>query len=80
MQELIPLLTNNIGSVVTAGAFIFYLIKRDKEFSTVISNHLDHSNKTQKDTNKASRGLTRELQKLGDVIEHMDKKLNGKEK
>lgn len=79
-NDIIQLFTNNVGSVVTAAAFIYYLIRRDKEFSQVISNHLAHSQLIQKETNEASKGLTRELQKLGDVIDHMDRRLNGKKK
>lgn len=55
-----------------AGLFIWYLIKKDKgiseivsEFNTTIKNHLKHSLKIEKD-------LTKTLQKLCDSIESLN--------
>ena len=68
------LFLNQLSAIVMAAAFIFYLIKKDKETSTVfkdfnstIQNHLKHALKTEV-------ALTKTLQKLCDMISHKDKK------
>jgi len=75
MQDLIQLLINNVGSIATAGGFIWYLTKRDKimqekdkDHNIIITNHLSHSNQIIKDDSSAKIVLATELQKLCDII------------
>ena len=79
------LLTSNIAAIVMAGGFLWYLTRKDKlnketsdGFTKVIENHLHTALNVQKETNKVSKELVRELQKNTDVIQALDKRINGK--
>jgi len=74
MEGDASLLTNQISAIAMAGAFIFYLIKRDREtnqvfkdFNKTIQNHLKHALKTE-------TMLAKSLQKLCSVIEEIKNK------
>lgn len=79
------LLTSNIAAIVTTGAFLFYLTRKDKlsketydQFSRVIENHLTHSNQMMATSNKVNKELAKKLQKLTDTIVALDRRINGK--
>ena len=62
------LLTQNVSALVMAGAFLFYLFRKDKmnketydNFNKTIQNHLSHALKVE-------TGLTKALQKLSICI------------
>lgn len=81
MQELTQVITNNIGSVVTAGAFIWYLSQkakidqaRDEGFNKIISNHLDHATAAQNTMSESNRQLATELERLSGLINAWSKK------
>lgn len=68
------LFIQNIASLATAGAFIYYLIRKDNDnretyecFNKTIQNHLKHSRKTEAD-------LAKSLQRLADSIESLKNK------
>ena len=81
MQELTQVITNNIGSVVTAGAFIWYLSQkakidqtRDESLDRIISNHLDHATAAQNASAEATNKLAVELERLSNKITNFGKK------
>ncbi len=76
--NIIQLLSNSSGSAVVAALFLWYLIKRDhvaeakdKRINDIINSYLKEANKTRKD-------LTKTIQKNIDVLESLEKKVDGK--
>jgi hypothetical protein len=72
MPEIASLLTQNIAALTMAGAFLWYLSKKDKEnklimsdFNNTVKRHLDHALKVE-------IGLTKALTRLTDCISHLN--------
>lgn len=68
MNGIEELLINNIAAVVMAGAFLYYLGKKDTmnkdtfdQFNKTIQNHLTH-------TNKVEKQLAKSLEKFSEAI------------
>ena len=59
------------GTVFVTVAFLWYLAKRDKDLTKMMSNHLEHQQ-------KSDLKLAKSLQKLTDVIIQFHKAINGK--
>ncbi len=75
------LFINQISSVVVTGAFIFYLVRKDKSsketydrFSNVIENHLVHSTRITEKATKANVEIAKTLQKMCDLLQQLEKK------
>ena len=72
-QELGKLLLNQLSARAMAIAFIFYLLKKDKEtsqtyqdFNKTIQNHLKHALKTEVSLSKSLEKLCTVIQNLKD--------------
>ena len=59
------------GAVSIALGLVWLVHRMSGDFKEVIINHIDHSSEIQ-------RKQTKWMQKLIDVIEHLDDRLNGK--
>ena len=71
MDNLFIQATQLGGTVFVTVTFIWYLAKRDSQLSKMMTNHLEHQQ-------KSNLKLAKSLQKLTDVILQFHKAMNNK--
>jgi len=81
-NSLETILTQNLAALATAGVFIWYLVRKDKQnqdvfdaFNKTLTNHLHDWIKAQDRFAKSQEKLARNLQSLTDCIKKIS---NGK--
>ena len=71
MPEILIQASQLGGTDFVTTSFLWYLSKRDKDLTKMMTNHLEHQQ-------KSNLKLAKSLQKLTDVIIQFHKAVNGK--